>query len=155
VIVENFDFIVYQPNPGSDRVTYWLDGDQQKKIIRMDGFIETIRNRGLDLIKGVFDSLRTYSFYMISVPDQEVIHLFGQSNGPYRDNITDLVNRKPSAIKVSQNKNKTETVEDILNQYGFSAPDPNALKNLNIKIQKRSTEDRGIMSQLLSRLKGN
>ena len=150
MISQEFSFCVFQPNPQAERVLYWLDGDPNKKSTSMGSFIETIRERGIDSFYGMIDALRTYSFYLISIPDKKVTKLEGASGDiSYKDNVVDSIHGKPSAQQVKEKKVKT--VEETLMEYGFGPVDPTAIKNLKVSLTKTPPQERGLFSRFFYR----
>ena len=118
-----------------------------KKVTSTEEFIKTLRNRKLDEIRGVYDSLKNYSFWILSVPDRMVRKLEANTNlDPYKDTVTAVVNKQEEPQQ-KKAKKKAVTLEDTLMQYGFNAISPNDFQNLRVSLTKTDRVKQGFLSK--------
>ena len=111
-----------------------------------------IKSKFPEVTNNAYEACHTTSFYLLSVPDKKITHLFPQGKDDvYKDNLALVFQdvrrgRKPRHIAVEK-----KTLEDVLSNYGFSQPNNNDIKNLKVSLQKNPETKGNFMDRFLGR----
>ena len=145
----DFMYMIFQSNAHQDRVSFFLDGEKIKRSMKRDNFLELVKSKDPDLLKAAYECCNDYSFHFWSVPDHTINHLFPQADEEtqYPDNLNALIHNKPRKTMVKE----SQTVQDVLMGYGFSAPTQYTVANLQTLLQKREPEEEGLLSRFFNR----
>lgn len=145
----DFTFLIFQANPHKDLLYFWLDGDKVKRTMMIEAFMEMVKSKQPELVGDIHNAAITYSFYLWSIPDKSVTHLYPNAEEtPYPDSLNNLMFGKKPHIVV-----KKQTIEEMLNQYGFNAPSPENIQNLRVNLEKRP-ENEGFLARFFNRQRG-
>lgn len=146
----SFNFLVYQPNPSRESLHYWVDGEPTRRFMKISDFLELVDARTPSILRNAYDACHTYSFYLYSPLDCQMIHLspVSQKDEPYPDSINAVVqNKTPKFI------GEKRSIEQILSGYGFNVPTDESMQNLRVTLAPQETEREGFVSQIFGRIK--
>ena len=145
-----FTYLIFQPNPKSDKIFLWLDGEKVKKTLKTSMFCNILQQKNPHLLGEVQQVLNTYSFYMIKGDSDKVIKLTpsGKSDLAYQDPVVAVLLGRPT---FNNKKPEPKSLMDVIGSYGFapvSAQDANELRVSVIK--KDIDEGKSLLSKVLN-----
>ena len=145
----NFTYLIWQNDVKRERVYYYIDGESVRRIMRMSDFHKLAYMKSPNLASIIQTHCNDYSFHMWNTVDNTVIYLSPNGkDGIYPDKVMDRVaKRSPHIIKDTTNN----SIYDHLNKLGFTLPNDNDIKNLNVLLCNRESEsysNDGIFSRI-------
>jgi hypothetical protein len=148
----DFQFMVFQSNPHKELLYYWVDGEKVKRTMRLEAFYAMVKAKQPELVGLMHEAAITYSFHLWSIPDHTITHLFPNmtEETEYPDSINNIIWDKKPHIVV-----KRESLEEVLNQYGFNLPTPDSVQNLQVSLKKYQPEEQGFLARFFNRGRSN
>lgn len=134
--------VIFQPNPSRDIVSYWLNAEKGKKIIKRDAFIHLAMQIQPEIVSPIIQACSTYSFYLWDAADKLVTKLTVKSTkdvvlnpiGLYFQSILSGVEPKSD----QSDGNKPASLEEYLVSFGFEPLDSKKLQNLDIRLRREA-----------------
>jgi len=148
-----FQFLVYQSNADKNLLWYYADGSQSRRTLRIDQFVQLVRERFPDLVAQAYDSTRSTSFYLLDSTVPSITHLFPSpdENVPYLDNIQQVFRDKKAGKRTKTIVKEKTDLNDILNGYGFAPVNQQTTDNFSVKIQKNDDVRTGFLNRFFNR----
>lgn len=133
-----FNYIIYQPNPNTNLLYYWIDGNFSRRCMKIDDFMELVQAKTPTCNKFAYDSCTTYSFYLYSLEEKKIIYLspVTKKGEAYSDSVPSLLQGKE--VKIDTEK---KTIEETLLRFGFEPPSKYSNENLKIRLSSLSEKE--------------
>lgn len=148
----SFQYMVLQGWMDKNCVFFYLDGSQSRRLLNIPAFLQMFQDKWPELSHDVYEAIRTTSFFLFSVPDKKITHLFPQANDAlYNDNVRQIMNDKKVGKETKHFISDKKSIEETLMSYGFTAPTDDSIQNLRVSMEKKDPATTGFLSRFLNR----
>jgi hypothetical protein len=148
----NFTFMVLQPYLEKNFIWYYLDGNQSRRTLNIDSFLQLVKDRFPELLKDVSEALKSKSFFLLNAEDHTLTHLFPSANmEPYLDSIKNLVQDKKTGKRTPRLIGEKQDITEILSSYGFATPTKQSTESLRVTLEKKDPTTEGFISRFMNR----